>query len=139
VRLRTAVLAAVGLVAVTSGLSVAITLTLAGHPNSAPLCTPAADLRPYQVVAHVANTQGQGTYARIAPQDRCHTGFLPEADAVTVVCQELHGPDITDLYDGKVRNWPVWDKLGSGAYVSDLYVDLPKGSRPALVNQLPAC
>jgi hypothetical protein len=38
-----------------------------------------------------------------------------------------------------VRDWPVWDKLGSGAYVSDLYVDLPKGATPALVDQLPAC
>jgi hypothetical protein len=33
----------------------------------------------------------------------------------------------------------VWDKLASGAYVADLYVDLPKGAQPALVDQLPAC
>jgi hypothetical protein len=29
--------------------------------------------------------------------------------------------------------------LGSGAYVSDLYLNLPKDTEPALVAQLPAC
>ncbi|HEX9338053.1 MAG TPA: hypothetical protein VF892_19305 [Pseudonocardiaceae bacterium] len=141
VRLRDAVVAAVGLVAVTNGLTIVITLTWASHPSpaSAQPCSPQADLRPHQVVAHVANTEGQGTFARITPADRCHTGFLPEADTVSVVCQDLVGPTITDIYAGKVRDWPVWDKLGSGAYVSDLYLDLPKGAQPALVDQLPAC
>ena len=145
-----AVVAAVGLVVLTNGLTVAMTLAWARHQNSVPAspiahaatnqpCSPVADLRPYQVVAHVANTQGQGAYARLTPQDHCHTGFLPEADAVTVVCQDLNGPTITDLYAGKSRDWPVWDKLGSGAYIPDLYLDLPKGPRPGLVDQLPAC
>jgi predicted DNA-binding transcriptional regulator AlpA len=143
VRLRDAVIAGVGLVAVTNGLTIVLSMAWANHPSPAPAahppCTPSADLRPYQVVAHVANTAGQGTYTRIAPQESCHTGFLPEADSVTVVCQELHGATITDVYAGHVRKWPVWDKLGSGAYVSDLYLDLPKGTEPALVARLPAC
>jgi predicted DNA-binding transcriptional regulator AlpA len=143
VRLRDAVIAGVGLVAVTNGLTIVLSMAWANHPGPAPAanppCRPSADLRPYQVVAHVANTDGQGTYTRIAPQESCHTGFLPEGDSVTVVCQQLRGGTITDLYAGQVRDWPVWDKLGSGAYVSDLYLDLPKGAEPALVARLPAC
>ncbi len=76
--------------------------------------------------ARVTNTEGQGTYVRIAPQVNCHTGFLADGDAVTVVCQELYGPRISDTYSGAVLDWPVWDKLSSGAYVSDLYISLPK-------------
>jgi hypothetical protein len=33
----------------------------------------------------------------------------------------------------------VWDKLGSGAYISDLYTDLPKAAQPELVAGLPSC
>lgn len=113
----------------------------AATPSAPPtqLCTPLADLRTYQVPAHVANTQGQGVFARLQPQQNCHTSFLSEGTPVTVVCQDLHGPTITDTYGSAVRDWPVWDKLGSGAYVPDLYVDLPKEAKPGLVAQLPAC
>jgi hypothetical protein len=58
---------------------------------------------------------------------------------VNVVCQDLHGPMISGTYSGSVLDWPVWDKLSSGAFVPDLYVSLPKGARPALVAHLPAC
>jgi predicted DNA-binding transcriptional regulator AlpA len=139
VRLRTAVLAVFAAVA---GMTVGNALHW-GLPQAAPaaarICAPQADLRRHQVVARVANTQGQGTYARLAPNQDCHTGFLPENDGVTVVCQDLHGPVITDVYQGVVLHWPVWDKLGSGAYISDFYTDLPKEQQPTLVDGLPAC
>ena len=145
-RLGDVVVIAVGLAILAAGASTAITLSMthrqtsASPPPAAPrICSPAPDLRAHQVAAHVANTQGEGTYTRIAPQTPCHTGFLSDGDSVTVVCQDLHGPVITDVYDGTVRGWSVWDKLASGAYVSDLYVDLPKSTSPALVDQLPAC
>jgi predicted DNA-binding transcriptional regulator AlpA len=144
VRPRNAVATMVG-VAVTSVLSVGITLACTGHPESeqlstaAQLCSPLADPGPHQVTAHVANTEGEGIYARIAPHEGCHTGFLAEAQSVTVVCQDLHGPTVIDVHAGTARAWPVWDKLGSGAYVSDVYLDLPKATQPALVDQLPAC
>lgn len=153
VRLRDVIVIAVALVVIAAGASAAITLSMTPRTATASppaptarttttparTCSPNPDLRPHQVAAHVANTQGEGTYARITPQTPCHTGFLSDGEPVTVVCQDLHGPVITDLYDGTVRGWPVWDKLGSGAYVSDLYVDLPKTTSPALVDQLPAC
>jgi predicted DNA-binding transcriptional regulator AlpA len=153
-RLRDVAVLAIGLAVVAAGASAAIavsmTLSMTHHQsaaNPAPTsvaaparsCSPTPDLRTHQVAAHVANTQGEGTYARITPQTPCHTGFLSDGEPITVVCQDLHGPVITDVYDGSVRNWPVWDKLGSGAYVSDLYVDLPKRPSPALVDQLPGC
>ena len=151
-RLREVVVIAVGLAVLAAGAGVGITLSVTHPPASASpppapasatttphICSPAPDLRAHQVAAHVANTQGEGTYTRIAPQTPCHTGFLADGDTVTVVCQDLSGPVINDVYDGFVRGWPVWDKLGSGAYVSDLYVDLPKGPQPALVDQLPSC
>lgn len=150
VRLRDVAVITVGLAVVAAGVSAAITASMLRRPtlpSAAPTsttapprsCSPTPDLRTHQVAAHVANTQGEGTYARITPDTPCHTGFLADNTAITVVCQDLHGPVITDVYDGSVRDWPVWDKLGSGAYVSDLYVDLPKGTQPALVDQLPAC
>ncbi len=147
VRLRDAAVIAVGFAVVAAGAGAAITLSMShrsapttiASTTSRTSCSPTPDLRRHQVIAHVTNTQGEGTYARITPREACHTGFLSDGDTITVVCQDLHGPVITDVYDGAVRGWPVWDKLGSGAYVSDLYVDLPKGSRPALVDQLPAC
>jgi len=139
VRLRNAALAVV--LAAAASAAFAVTLWRVAHPAAvAPrVCTPRADLRPHQVTAHVANTQGQGTYARLTPTEDCHTGFLPETDDITVACQDLRGPVITDVYRGVIRHWPVWDKLGSGAYISDLYTDLPKSTQPALVDGLPAC
>jgi len=156
VRLRDAAVIMVGIAIVAAGAATAVTMSMTHRsttsadppPTSATSsstststrpCSPVPDLRPHQVVAHIANTQGEGTYARITPQVACHTGFLTDGDSITVVCQDLHGPVITDVYDGAVRGWPVWDKLGSGSYVSDLYVDLPKGTAPALVDQLPGC
>jgi predicted DNA-binding transcriptional regulator AlpA len=146
---RGAVLGIGGLVLVFGVLATvsALTRAPAGAPQagaatpatSGPPCRPLADLRAHSVPARIANTDGQGVYARIEPQEDCHTAFLPERTDVMVVCQDLHGPVITDLYAGTVRNWAVWDKLASGAYVADLYVDLPKGAQPALVDQLPAC
>ena len=134
----------VGLVVVTAVVVVTLLVRQSGSPAAAPAtspqaCTPLADLRTHQVSARVANTQGQGTFPRIQPQQNCHTGFLAEKDQVTVVCQDLHGPTVTDVYEGAVRDWSVWDKLASGAYVSDLYLDLPKNTQPALVAGLPSC
>jgi hypothetical protein len=148
-RTRTAVLGVGGLVFVLGVLVTAAALArrpvtvpqtaVAAPATTRPVCAPLADLREYRVPAQVANTEGEGVYARIEPQENCHTGFLSERADVLVVCQDLHGPVITDIYAGTVRDWPVWDKLISGAYVADLYVDLPKGPRPALVERLPAC
>lgn len=142
VRTRDAVVLAAVVAVVSAATSAAVTVTATKTPQNAGVqndCTPQADLRPHQVVAHVANTQGQGVYARLSPHVGCHTGFLPERDNVTVACQDLHGPVITDFYDGTIRHWPVWDKLSSGAYVPDLYLDLPKQPQPALVDGIPAC
>jgi hypothetical protein len=136
----------VGLAVATAVVAVTLLVRQSGSPSAAPAtstspqaCTPLADLRTHQVSARVANTQGQGTFPRIQPQQNCHTGFLAEKDQVTVVCQDLHGPTVTDVYEGVVRDWSVWDKLASGAYVSDLYLDLPKNAQPALVAGLPSC
>jgi len=102
-------------------------------------CSPAPDLRGGAVAARTANTQGEGVYAYTGPDGRCRSGFLGEQSRISVVCQVLHGKDITDTYRNAVRRWAVWDKLSSGAYVPDLYTDLPKGNTPTLVDGLPAC
>lgn len=108
-------------------------------PATAGSCSPAPDLRGGAVAARTANTQGEGVYVYTGPDGRCRSGFLGEQMQISVVCQVLQGKDITDTYRNAVRRWAVWDKLSSGAYVPDLYTDLPKGNTPTLVDGLPAC
>jgi hypothetical protein len=54
--------------------------------------------------------------------------------SVQVVCQDRHGYPVTDRSQG--RTSPVWDKLDTGFWISDLYTDLPKNPPPP---GLPAC
>lgn len=134
---RAALLIAAGVVLGTIGtLGVQHLTSTAGASES---CTPAPDLRPGAVAAHTTNTQGEGVYAYLAANGGCRTGFLTDGTSISVVCQVLGGKDITDTYRNAVRDWAVWDKLSSGAFVPDLYTDLPKGRSAQLVDGLPAC
>ncbi len=134
-----AALVAAGVVVGVGGTLLVETLLPSRSSATARSCAPAADLRSGAVAARTANTQGQGVYAYTGPDGRCRSGFLGEQSQISVVCQVLHGKDITDTYRNVVRRWAVWDKLSSGAYVPDLYTDLPKGNTPKLVDGLSAC
>lgn len=134
-----AVLVAAGVVVGAGGTLLVEQLLPSPRPATAGSYSPAADLRGGAVAARTANTQGEGVYVYTGPDGRCRSGFLGEQMQISVVCQVLHGKDITDTYRNAVRRWAVWDKLSSGAYVPDLYTDLPKGNTPTLVDGLPAC
>ena len=138
-RLTAAVLVAAGVVAGVGGTLLVEQLLPTPKAMTAGSCSPSPDLRSGAVAARTANTQGEGVYAYTGPDGRCRSGFLGEQMPISVVCQVLHGKDITDTYRNAVRRWTVWDKLSSGAYVPDLYTDLPKGTTPTLVDGLPAC
>lgn len=140
-RLRRGLAAALVAAGVVVGVGGTLLVEKLLPPSSATAgsCAPAPDLRGGAVAARTANTQGEGVYAYSGPDGRCRSGFLGEQSQISVVCQVLHGKDITDTYRNAVRRWAVWDKLSSGAYVPDLYTDLPKGNTPKLVDGLSAC
>ena len=106
---------------------------------ASPPCGISADLRTHSVSARIAHTQGEGVYTFGAANIVCRAGFAPDQADISVVCQVLAGYLMTDTLQGAIRQGPVWDKLSSGAYVPDLYTDLPKSTKPALVSGLPAC
>jgi transcriptional regulator with XRE-family HTH domain len=60
-----------------------------------------------------------------------------ESRAVSVVCQERHGREITN--PALHVTSPVWDKLAEGVWISDLYTDLPKVTGDAPPLGIPTC
>jgi len=82
--------------------------------------------------AEVRYTEGKGLNTFLGPGNTFPDGTpsnLDEGRVIAVVCQERNGQPIHDpLGDPNryIEPWPVWDKLSSGLWVSDLYTDLPK-------------
>ncbi|MFM9372455.1 SH3 domain-containing protein [Streptomyces sp. Da 82-17] len=72
--------------------------------------TAAASTRTYTVVADVNVRSGPGTsYAKV--------GTLSAGTRVTLMCQ-ASGQTVT----GPMGTTAIWDRIGSGRYVSDAYV-----------------
>ncbi|MFE6309326.1 helix-turn-helix domain-containing protein [Nocardiopsis sp. NPDC057823] len=102
---------------------------------------------PHGVTATVVHTEGLGVITRCGPgaeYDRSQVQNLTDGVDVTIVCQVRDGQVLADLpvpeaqerYDGY---WPVWNKLSTGVWVSDLYVDTPKEATSTPPEGIPLC
>jgi hypothetical protein len=72
----------------------------------------------------VSGTEGHGLYERTGPGYSNYSAvrLLSEGTQVTITCQTL-GEFVTPA---KGRGSEIWDKLTSGEYVSDDYIDTPR-------------
>lgn len=81
--------------------------------------------------ATIAHTEGLGVTTYRGP-DRASgmVSAISEGSSVQIICQVGNGEPISDKVDGQVLTWPVWDRLGDGTWVPDIYTSTPKDYRP---------
>jgi hypothetical protein len=95
-------------------------------------------------LASVKHTLNKGLFSHVEPNTTSPRGpvFLKENDVIGVLCQERHGQGVSDPGNPKQGNklsWPVWDKLSTGVWISDLYTDLPVTPGETTPPGIPRC
>jgi LasA protease len=111
------------------------------NPGSTPVSSPPATTTPAPAgtfLHHVYHTCANGACGlkeRTSPSLTASvTVTLVDGDQVNIVCQ-TRGDDVSGR-DGSASN--VWDRLDSGAYVADYYVDTP-GTNGGFSPPIPQC
>lgn len=142
--------AAAGILAALIAAGVAIHNSGSSAPPSATTTATSAPVPPSPrrpapaptVFATVVHTGSIGVYKHQQPTNQSTQSYGPgEGERIPVVCQVRDGQPVTDpdSTPGLPENWPVWDKLADGYFVTDLYTDLPKDPGPTPPLGLPLC